>query len=197
MSDAEQRRRRLAPALGLVAELLEVLLEREVGVLVAEARRHELGERLDHGQVGARVGVCRGEVGVEAPRHAGAGRGLALHGQLGSHGHGSVSCVRPPKGMSTVAAPMVESKRSERPLLEATFRSRTSEPRRSASVVPSQLGRQEVGASTCAFACLGAPLEERNSRDTSTIVLPRQLMRSLGSSVTCATTVASRFSSEA
>ena len=38
---------------------------------------------------------------------------------------GGVSCVRPPKGMSTVAAPIVESKRSERPLLEATLRSVT------------------------------------------------------------------------
>ena len=34
-----------------------------------------------------------------------------------------VSCFLPPNGMSTVPAPMVESKRSERPLLEATFRS--------------------------------------------------------------------------
>ena len=49
-----------------------------------------------------------------------------------------VSCVRPPKGMRTVAAPMVESKRSERPLLEATLRSPTTEAMRSATVSPAQ-----------------------------------------------------------
>lgn len=48
--------------------------------------------------------------------------------------------------MSTVAAPMVESKRSERPLLEATLRSVTSEVMRSASVVPAQLGCHTAGA---------------------------------------------------
>ena len=37
-----------------------------------------------------------------------------------------VSCRVPPKGMRTVAAPMVESKRSDRPLLEHTLRSLTS-----------------------------------------------------------------------
>ena len=40
-----------------------------------------------------------------------------------------VSCVLPPKGISTVAAPMVESKRSERPLLEATLRSEVGDER--------------------------------------------------------------------
>ena len=57
-----------------------------------------------------------------------------------------VSCVLPPKGMSTVAAPMVESKRSERPLLEATLRSVTSEVMRSASVVPASWLPHATGA---------------------------------------------------
>ena len=45
-----------------------------------------------------------------------------------------VSWRLPPNGMSTVPAPMVESKRSERPLLEATLMSVTSSFMRSASV---------------------------------------------------------------
>ena len=51
-----------------------------------------------------------------------------------------VSWRLPPKGMSTVAAPMVESKRSPRPLLEATFKSVTSEVMRSESVAPAHSG---------------------------------------------------------
>ena len=42
--------------------------------------------------------------------------------------------------------------------------------------------------------CFSAPLELRNSREISTMVLPFQCIRSLGSSVTRATTFASRFS---
>ena len=49
-----------------------------------------------------------------------------------------VSCFLPPKGMSTVAAPMVESKRSARPLLEAMFISVTKLVMRCARVSPSQ-----------------------------------------------------------
>ena len=51
-----------------------------------------------------------------------------------------VSWVAPPKGMSTVAAPIVESKRSERPLFEATLRSVTTERMSWASEVPRQAG---------------------------------------------------------
>ncbi len=108
-----------------------------------------------------------------------------------------VSWVRPPKGMSTVAAPMVESKRSESPLFEATLRSRRTERRRSSVVAPSQEGCQLPWRSTCTTWCLAAPLESRKSRLTSTMVWPCQPMRSLRSSVTSATTVASRFSSAA
>ena len=57
-------------------------------------------------------------------------------GSLAAMASEGVSCVLPPKGMSTVEAPMVESKRSERPLLEATLRSVRTERMRSASVVP-------------------------------------------------------------
>ena len=51
-----------------------------------------------------------------------------------------VSWVLPPKGMSTVPAPMVESKRSERPLLEATLRSLTRLRMRSETLSPAQVG---------------------------------------------------------
>ncbi|MDU4248924.1 MAG: hypothetical protein E7I19_17160, partial [Thomasclavelia ramosa] len=50
---AEYGGRRLAPAFRLVAQLLEVLLEAQVGLLMLEAGRDQLGQRLDHGQVGA------------------------------------------------------------------------------------------------------------------------------------------------
>ena len=118
-------------------------------------------------------------------------------GNLATMAELGVSCVLPPKGMSTVAAPMVESKRSERPLLEATLRSVTSEVMRSASVVPAQLGCHTLRAHTWAIWCLGAPLELRNSRDRSTMATPFQAMRMRGSAVTSAITVASRFSSAA
>ena len=63
-------------------------------------------------------------------------------GNLATMASLGVSCLRPPNGMSTVAAPIVESKRSERPLLEATLRSVTSEFMRSPKLAPSQLGSQ-------------------------------------------------------
>ena len=118
-------------------------------------------------------------------------------GNLATMAELGVSCVLPPKGISTVAAPMVESKRSERPLLEATLRSVTSKVMRSASVVPAQLGCHTLRAHTWATWCLGAPLELRNSRDRSTMATPFQAMRMRGSAVTSAITVASRFSSAA
>ena len=108
-----------------------------------------------------------------------------------------VSWVFPPKGMSTLAAPMVESKRSARPLLEATFSSVSRACKRSARVAPAHGVVQLPCASTCTRCCLKAPLEARNARLTSTIVRPRQLMRRRGSELTSAITVASRFSSRA
>ena len=46
-------------------------------------------------------------------------------GSFATMASAGVSCRAPPKGMSAVAAPMVESKRSDRPLFEHTFRSVT------------------------------------------------------------------------
>ena len=46
-------------------------------------------------------------------------------GSLATMAFWGVSWRAPPKGISTVAAPMVESNRSERPFLLQTFRSPT------------------------------------------------------------------------
>ena len=78
--------RGLAPALGLGAQTLEVFLEGEIGALVLKAGSHELGDGLDHGQVGARKLVGLHQVGVEAPCHGARRGGLAVHGELGDHG---------------------------------------------------------------------------------------------------------------
>ena len=78
--------RGLAPALGLGAQTLEVLLEGEIGALVLKAGSHELGDGLDHGQVGARKLVGLHQIGVEAPCHGTRRGGLAVHGELGDHG---------------------------------------------------------------------------------------------------------------
>ena len=58
-----------------------------------ETGAHQLGDALHHGQISAAVGVSLGQVGVEAPGHAGAGGGLVLHRQLGDHGHGGGQLV--------------------------------------------------------------------------------------------------------
>ena len=92
---------------------------------------------------------------------------------------------------------MVESKRSERPLLDATLRSVTRLWSFSARVVPAQSRSYSLGMATWTSWSLGAPLEARNSRLTSTIVFPFQSMVRRGSAVTVATGVASRFSSRA
>ena len=76
----------LAPALGLGAQTLEVLLEGEVGALVLKACGHELGDGLDHGQVGARKLVGLHQIGVKAPCHSARRGGLTVHGELGDHG---------------------------------------------------------------------------------------------------------------
>ena len=54
-----------------------------------------------------------------------------------------------------------------------------------------------VWGATWASVCLGAPLEFRKDRATSTMVRPFQCMTSRGASVTVATTVDSRFSASA
>ena len=61
-----------------------------------------------------------------------------MTGSFATMASAGVSWVLPPNGMSTVEAPIVESKRSERPLFEATLRSRTRESIFWPKVVPSQ-----------------------------------------------------------
>ena len=92
---AQQSGQRLAPALRGSAKALEVLLEGQVGVLIAEAGGHQLGHTLDDGHPCAHILVGAHEVGVVAPCHAGAGVGLAVHGQLCDHGvlGGQLACA--------------------------------------------------------------------------------------------------------
>ena len=106
-----------------------------------------------------------------------------------------VSWRDPPNGMSTVPAPMVESKRSDRPLFEHTFKSVTSAFMRSASVSPAQVRSYVPPGSTRTSWCFAAPLLLRKSRLTSTMTAPFHSMRTRASSVTVAMGVASRFSS--
>ncbi len=108
-----------------------------------------------------------------------------------------VSCRRPPKGISTLAAPMVESNRSARPFWLQMLRSPARAVSFSASVSPGQEGWKMRPASTLTSVCFSAPFEFKNSRLMSTITSPRQRMTSRGCSVTVATTVASRFSPSA
>ena len=91
-------------------------------------------------------------------------------------------------------APIVESKRSERPLFEQTLRS----PARAFilfSNEPSIFFIGQEGAATSISMCFSAPFELRNSRLISQIALPFQNIVSLFSALTFATTVALRFSS--
>ena len=107
-----------------------------------------------------------------------------------------VSCFLPPKGMSTVPAPMVLSKRSDSPRLEHTLRSPAS-ARIPSTKLFGVFASRFAGATILAVVCFSAPLEFKNSREMSTMVLPFHFIRRRGSSVTTATTVASRFSAYA
>ena len=78
---------RLAPALGLIVHMLKIFLERQVHILMVEARADQLGHALDHGHIRAAVGVSLSQIGVKAPGHAAAGGGFAVNGQLGGHSH--------------------------------------------------------------------------------------------------------------
>ena len=90
---------------------------------------------------------------------------------------------------------MVESNRSPRPFWLQTFRSPTRFSSFSAKVEPAHWGCHTVPGRTCTSAWRSAPLEFRNSRERSTMATPFQFSRIRFSSVTVATTVASRFSS--
>ena len=73
---AEQGGQRLAEALRVLAQTLEVFLEGQVCGLEIAACCDELGDRLDHGGGSAEIRILLGEVRVEAEGHD--GRGLAL-----------------------------------------------------------------------------------------------------------------------
>ena len=118
-------------------------------------------------------------------------------GSLATMAFWGVSWRAPPKGISTVAAPMVESNRSERPFLLQTFRSPTMFFIFCSKVTPAHWGCQTVPFSMWTFWCFSAPLEFRNSRLMLTMDLPFHTMFRRFSSVTFATGVASRFSSVA
>ena len=85
---AKDRGDRLAPALGLGTQALEVLLEREVRLLMLETCGNELGRALYDGEVGAGKLVCLHEEGVEAPGHGRCRGGFAVYGELGDHSLG-------------------------------------------------------------------------------------------------------------
>ena len=86
IQSTQQGGQRLAPALGLGAQALKVLLEGQVGILIAEAGGHQFGDTVHHGHPCADILVGAHQVGVVAPGHAGAGVGLAIHRQLCHHG---------------------------------------------------------------------------------------------------------------
>ena len=86
IQSTQQGGQRLAPALGLGAQALKVLLESQVGILIAEAGGHQFGDTVHHGHPCADILVGAHQVGVVAPGHAGAGVGLTIHGQLCHHG---------------------------------------------------------------------------------------------------------------
>ena len=82
---AEQGCEGLAPALGRGAQALEVLLETQVYVLVAEAGGDEAGNALRHGEVSAFEGALLAHARLKAPGHGRAGAGFAADGYLGRH----------------------------------------------------------------------------------------------------------------
>ena len=95
-----------------------------------------------------------------------------------------VRWAAPPKGISTLAAPMEPSKRSVRPRREAHFRLAAISFREEAEA----LFREERSVSaTATRACFTAPLVFRKARDKSAIFWPFQCMTMRGLSVTTAT----------
>ena len=90
---------RLAPAVGILPQLLEVLLEAQVGLLQIGTGGHQFGHRLDDRQVGPVVGALLGDIGVIAPGHQGAGVGLPfLPGDLVDHGLGGGELILATEG---------------------------------------------------------------------------------------------------
>ena len=95
-----------------------------------------------------------------------------------------VRWVLPPKGISTLPAPMVESNRSTSPRREAHLRLPAISRRVLNRGLP--IGVRSFFP-TIRPACFTAPLEFKNSRLRSTTVSPRQRMTMRGLSVTVAT----------
>ena len=84
---AQQRGKGLAPALGVLAETLKILLEGQVGVLEGRAGGDQLTHGLHHSQIRAVIGRSGGDEGVIAEGHEGAVVGvLLLHGDFLHHG---------------------------------------------------------------------------------------------------------------
>ena len=102
--------------------------------------------------------------------------------------------------MNTEAAPIDPSNISTRPFCEHTFRSFNMPSHFSLTSFTSSLTRILsflFGISTATVVSWCAPLVSRNARERFTISFPLHESTSLGSSVTTATFVASRFSSDA
>ena len=135
----------LAPTLGLGAQTLKVLLEGEIGALVLKAGGHELGDGLDHGQVGARKLVGLHQIGVEAPCHSARCGGLAVHGELGDHGRARSELRLATKGHEHGRGTDGGVEALGKALVGATLRSVTSEVMRSASVVPASWAATRCG----------------------------------------------------
>ena len=95
-----------------------------------------------------------------------------------------VRWVAPPKGMSTLAAPMEPSNRSVRPRREAHLRL-PAISRREEKTGRSKAERSVSGTETA--ACFTAPLVFRKARDRSAIFRPFQCITIRGLSVTTAT----------
>ena len=112
---------------------------------------------------------------------------------------GGVSCLLPPNGIRTVAAPIVESKRSESPFCEAALISPASAAIRWLKLPVRHASGVLYAPCRAIWTCWlrPAPFEARNLRPRSTIVLPFHCIRMRPEPVTSAITVASRFSSRA
>ena len=94
-----------------------------------------------------------------------------------------VRWLLPPKGMSTLPAPMELSNRSVRPRREADCRLAAISRRVEALGWAAPSGQ----AGTATRACFTAPLVLRKARDRLATVCPRHFMTMRGSSVTVAT----------
>ena len=81
---AQQRGERLAEALRVLAETLEILLEGEVSGLKVTARCDQLCHGLDYRGRSAEIRVLLGEIRVKAERHNGGGLALTVQGRHGS-----------------------------------------------------------------------------------------------------------------